>query len=281
MFPPRPGIDLEAHAPYEGDFMIGLKAFGCASSTLHCKEYLQIRLKEPLVPGVSYDFEYHLSPTENSVRVNGFGVAVSDTLIQSFMLPGFLPIQPAVVSEEIVDVHPGDWHRVEGSFVATGQEQYLILGNFLEDESIKAIFPEGSLKYGFYMLDNVGLYPQDGHTRPIITLENVVFEFDKAILLPAAFPILEQVAKQLVAAPDRSAVVVGHTDNIGSDDYNQHLSQERADAVKQFLIQKGVAPYQVKAIGRGDAFPLVKNDTSENREKNRRVEIEIRPKRGD
>jgi OOP family OmpA-OmpF porin len=70
-------------------------------------------------------------------------------------------------------------------------------------------------------------------------------------------------------------VIEGHTDNIGSDAYNQELSQQRADAVRGFLIQNGIGAERITAQGRGKSYPVASNDTEVGRQQNRRVEITI------
>jgi len=75
--------------------------------------------------------------------------------------------------------------------------------------------------------------------------------------------------------PERAVVVEGHTDSQGSDSYNQTLSQNRADSVKVFLLEQGVAASRITSIGKGETSPIASNDTSSGRQLNRRVEIVI------
>ncbi|UJR87022.1 OmpA family protein [Sandaracinus amylolyticus] len=110
----------------------------------------------------------------------------------------------------------------------------------------------------------------------IITLSGeVIFETDSANLRSTARERLLAVADALRAAPDRLAVIEGHTDSRGSDSYNMQLSQRRADAVREYLIGEGVPAARLQAVGRGESEPVDSNDSAEGRANNRRVEIHL------
>jgi outer membrane protein OmpA-like peptidoglycan-associated protein len=111
----------------------------------------------------------------------------------------------------------------------------------------------------------------------VITLDGqVLFVTAKAELLPIARDRLNQVAKSLKELDDDKLVSVeGFTDSRGADDTNLKLSQERANAVKEYLVSQGVKPEKLRAMGRGEANPVASNDTPEGRANNRRVEIVI------
>jgi outer membrane protein OmpA-like peptidoglycan-associated protein len=111
----------------------------------------------------------------------------------------------------------------------------------------------------------------------VITLDGqVLFVIGKAELLPIARDRLNQVAKSLKELDDDKLVSVeGFTDSRGADDMNQKLSQDRANAVKDYLVSQGVKPEKLRAVGRGEANPVASNDTPEGRANNRRVEIVI------
>ena len=108
----------------------------------------------------------------------------------------------------------------------------------------------------------------------IITLSGtVLFRSGEARLMPGAESKLDQVVAALVSIPDRNIVVEGYTDSQGSDQYNQELSQRRADAVRNYFIHKGYPSGRVQANGMGEEHPIASNATSEGRANNRRVEI--------
>lgn len=110
----------------------------------------------------------------------------------------------------------------------------------------------------------------------IEVLKEVQFAFDRADLLTTAFPILNEVVRLLNVNPEIELVrIEGHTDDYGSHKYNDELSQDRADSVMRYLVQRGIAADRLEAKGFGKRRPLVENDTPEGRAKNRRVEFHI------
>ncbi len=105
---------------------------------------------------------------------------------------------------------------------------------------------------------------------------SVLFASGQYVLLNTAMTRLDQVASALVAQDaDKRSVVEGHTDSRGSDAINQPLSVNRANAVRDYLVARGVDPAKISAIGLGSSRPIVNNNTAENRSNNRRVEIVI------
>ena len=110
----------------------------------------------------------------------------------------------------------------------------------------------------------------------VVTLSgSILFRPAEATLLPPAQVKLEQVAKALLAIPARNIIVEGYTDSRGSESYNQELSQRRADAVRDFFVQKGYPAGHIQSRGRGEGNPIASNASAEGRANNRRVEIVI------
>ncbi|MBN2362198.1 MAG: OmpA family protein [Deltaproteobacteria bacterium] len=107
-------------------------------------------------------------------------------------------------------------------------------------------------------------------------LDKVYFAFNKAVIEKRSFPLLDNVATVLNAHPEILKVrVEGHTDSVGDADYNRKLSQQRADAVKEYLVGKGVDGERLETAGYGPDKPVETNKTSAGRAKNRRVEFNI------
>jgi OOP family OmpA-OmpF porin len=101
----------------------------------------------------------------------------------------------------------------------------------------------------------------------------IFFDFDKAVVKPEAYYILDEAAAVLAGNPGLEVEIQGHTDSIGTEEYNLGLSQRRAEAVEKYLEDNGVNPDQISARGLGEAYPVASNDTKEGRAKNRRVEF--------
>lgn len=109
-----------------------------------------------------------------------------------------------------------------------------------------------------------------------ITLPDIVFDYNSAEITPKNRPILEKIAELLRSLPEKELRILGHTDNIGSEEFNRRLSLERARVVAEFLAQRLKIPAErITYEGLGSRYPLVENDSEENRQKNRRVEIII------
>ena len=101
------------------------------------------------------------------------------------------------------------------------------------------------------------------------------FDFDKSVLKPEGKAKLDDLTDKIKAINLEGIIAVGHTDAVGSDDYNQKLSMRRSQAVKAYLVSKGVDKSRVYTEGKGEKQPVADNKTKEGRAKNRRVEIEV------
>lgn len=107
----------------------------------------------------------------------------------------------------------------------------------------------------------------------IVIHQTVYFEYNRAVIRPQSFALLDTVAQVMHDFPDITVEVQGHTDDRGRDEYNLRLSGERAEAVRQYLIEKGVAASRMTSRGYGETRPIAANRTAADRARNRRVEF--------
>lgn len=111
-----------------------------------------------------------------------------------------------------------------------------------------------------------------------VTLEaDTYFDFDKSFLRPEGKDTLDALVRDMGDLNSVAGVTaVGHTDSIGTDEYNQGLSERRAASVKEYLIEQGVPADRIETEGMGESQPVATNETREGRQKNRRVEVTIK-----
>lgn len=122
---------------------------------------------------------------------------------------------------------------------------------------------------------NAVLQTEDTARGLIVNMSDVLFDTAMHSLRPAAREKLAKVAGIVAAHPGLNLAVEGHTDSVGSDEYNQQLSERRGTAVRDYLIKQGMAQTAITMRGMGEGHPVVSNDTAAGRQQNRRVEIVI------
>jgi outer membrane protein OmpA-like peptidoglycan-associated protein len=122
---------------------------------------------------------------------------------------------------------------------------------------------------------NMILETQETARGLIVNINDVLFDFDKYTLKPGAREKMAKVSGILLAYPGLKIQVEGHTDSVGTDEYNQKLSEQRAYSVRDYLVQQGVPAAGISAVGLGKADPVATNDTAAGRQQNRRVELVV------
>ncbi|MEZ5058876.1 MAG: OmpA family protein [Saprospiraceae bacterium] len=278
--PNRPHLEIIGHKPRTGDYFVGIKTYGCATKTLHCKEYIQTHLLRPMLPGKRYYIEFWINPAKTSPRVNKIGLALSENKISEPLQLGLYYFQPVLQAEEILDSNPNDWIKISDTITVERAMEYLLIGSFAPDDFISVDTSQTLLRYSYYFIDDVLVQPLDpSFSEDIfqegvpVTLQNVFFELNKASLsnesafeLDYLFQLLKQNSKLKIR-------IVGHTDNTGNDEQNLQLSRERADTVLDYLVEKGIKSSRLTAVGMGSTQPVSDNETEEGRQKNRRVEF--------
>jgi outer membrane protein OmpA-like peptidoglycan-associated protein len=158
-------------------------------------------------------------------------------------------------------------HNVAGGLVgaAAGAVAGGLIGRYLDNQAqqIDAI-PDANVERQSDRL--VVTFPGD-----------TLFDSGSSSITPGAAQRLDQLAQTLEQYPASDILIRGYTDSIGSEASNLRLSEDRANNVRNYLINRGVAPARITAMGFGEQFPLASNSTESGRQQNRRVEVEIRP----
>jgi len=117
--------------------------------------------------------------------------------------------------------------------------------------------------------------PQPPAATKVTYAADAFFDFDKSVLKPEGKAKLDDLVSKVKDINLEVIIAVGHTDSVGTDSYNQKLSVRRAEAVKAYLVSKGIEKNRVYTEGKGEKQPVADNKTAEGRAKNRRVEIEV------
>ena len=118
---------------------------------------------------------------------------------------------------------------------------------------------------------------REGNLLAVTFKGDVSFDTNSVVVRPGLYPELDRVARVMNQYPNTLIRVEGHTDSRGSNEYNMDLSHRRANAVKNLLVQRGIAGSRIEAVAFGETMPVASNDTEAGRQKNRRVEIKIAP----
>lgn len=118
---------------------------------------------------------------------------------------------------------------------------------------------------------------REGDLLAISLKGDVTFDYNSAAVRPGLYAEIDRISNVLIQYPQTVIRVEGHTDSSGSDSYNLDLSQRRADAVKNLIVQRGVSSTRIETIAYGESMPIADNSTEAGRTMNRRVEIKIAP----
>ncbi|MFC5272345.1 OmpA family protein [Adhaeribacter terreus] len=310
--------------PHSGNAFAGISLF--RGGNIDYREFMLVRLSEPLEKGALYEAEFYVSLSEYSeYATSGLGFFVSQRaplLLQN----GFLMSKPQVeLAPENIITERDKWVRVAGQFKAGGGETTLTIGNFQAYDKVPKlkVVPAGNFVprkktmkekimtfgketdegYAYYYIDDIKLskvsdrkpepqpkpkpepeivakrsdYFGEVKANKTIRLNKIFFQPDKAVLLPASYQELDKLYGFLTENPTVSIQINGHTDITNLPGYNQTLSENRAKAVKFYLIRKGIAEKRIKTKGFGETQPVATNETEEGKQQNRRVEFEILP----
>lgn len=279
---------------------------GIYCSQASYREYLQTELKAPLQAGRRYRVSFYVSLAEKSPHaVATLGALLSrerlsdttwDVLMRREVTHyGDNQSQTIAVSYRPQVVHSADsvladtkgWTLVSGDFTAEGGERFLTVGNFNSFNSstvVETHSPSAVLQGAYYYIDDVSVLPLESVPTPepneehkvsegdVVTMWDIYFATGKSEVLPQSYPELRRLTELLKAHPSMRIELRGHTDNQGTRDFNQRLSEARAQSVAEYLAAHGIDRRRLTAVGFGESKPIDSNDTPEGRRRNRRVE---------
>ena len=304
-----PGNKLGHQPARSGNAYCGIY---CSKTTY--REYLQTELKEPLKKGAKYRVSYWVNLSSNSnCAVSSMGALltterVTDTVKGVLMAREWSELAPGVrqsvstyykpqVVSDVLLADTAEWMEVSGEMTAEGGERFLTIGNFhaAGRSGIEEVeWVSGLLGGAYYYIDDVEIRlvaeavdtveekesePQATEAVPTVgetlTLREIYFQYDKTILLQQSYNELQRLLRLLEANPKMRIEIGGHTDSKGSVEYNQRLSEGRAKAVADYLIEHGINAKRLEFKGYGKSRPIDDNDSEEGRARNRRVEIRV------
>ena len=291
-----------------GKAYVGMYVWNKRNDDKSYREYIQCELAEKLIEGEDYVLEFYFKLAPNSVYTsNRIGLLLTAAPIN---LNHDQPIElvPTLSIEKDTAVTPetGSWERARMVYKAIGDERYVTLGNFYSNTQTKStrlpfrIGKNTMLTHSaYYYIDDVSVKAVDSLKQKVVSvitsdfksdaielnrdyiLKNIQFEFDSYVLMRSSFVELDKVIEYLKVNAQVHVRLSGHTDFIGSEDYNTVLSRNRARSVVDYFISKGINPNRIISYGYGKSRPLVMDKTDEGRKINRRVEIRFIPQAAD
>ncbi|NAY93067.1 OmpA family protein [Muricauda sp. JGD-17] len=271
---------------FEGNAYAGLYLF----APKDYREYIQVLLKETLQKGHRYVVQISLSLSEKSDgAVKDIGALFAEKPL-SIHTKRYLS-NSNLANKEVQTTHAKQflvngfldnkkkWMQLSLEIVGKGFENNLILGNFKSNRSTEYIdFNDESPSaegYSYYYVDDVSLTYLGPEYKPneVYVLDHVNFNFDRFDLQPKAKQSLKDVFVYLKKHPNLKVSISGHTDDLGSEDYNDVLSRQRAKSVARYLMALGLEKNRITAKGYGNKVPLDTTLSEKARRKNRRVEF--------
>lgn len=297
---------MGGQTPRTGNVMVGFKTWGLGNTPTFWHEYMMVKLTKPLTIGENYYVEAWFSrAVKSEAASNNISFCFSDTLVATGNnIPLYLQTQ--VREDEIVNTKEGEWYKISGVFEADKAYEYLIIGNFCSDEETQTLKLGGS-RGAYYFMDDVLVKPTNRSADPLpevcmspvdyveieekvtteevdlpeiafevgdtVELSNISFEYDSSTLTAESEEELMKLVYMMHDYPNMEIEIHGHTDMQGEEAYNMQLSQDRAQAVADFLDENKINKKRMPAHGFGETVPLDQSDTEEAHTLNRRVEI--------
>lgn len=294
------------------DTIFGSKYAGCYLYTDdNYREYIQGELINSLETGVEYTMSIYISLAENSdfaIRDIGFlmaaeqlKLAVSNELSKKVLKK--MGVEEYSIynfdNSEYYD-NKTEWVRLEKDFYANGYEQFVTIGNFKKNSKTdkRLVVDKSKFDMAYYYIDFISIErkqlgllsvanksnvvlqkatksPKEIDLNKDYVFKNAIFDFNSFELSEQAKLEIAEVYQYLNKNNGTKIIISGHTDTIGTSNYNQDLSAKRASSVAEFFRTLGLSKERIYSVGFGDSLPISTDDSQEGRSRNRRVEFKI------
>ena len=288
----------ECDEPRTGDNCVGIITYQDNEKTDTYREYIQVKLKDPLRQGVRTFVEFWVAKERQAKLVsNNIGCYFSKNKISAGPAEVIL-VNPVINDSSLVNFDRKEWVKIEGEFTAEDASRYLTIGNFFKNKDTKVQKYDAyagatwTPPYAYYLIDDVRVW-QEGDKKeaildPVViskptinqpfVIQDLQFDFDEWTITNTGSLKLQKVL-DYVKQKDRLCIFIsGHTDSKGSLAYNLTLSEKRAKSVADFFISAGIDEDRLSWKGYGDTRPLVAANSASSEQRNRRVEITLRKK---
>jgi len=245
---------------------------------------IQTKLTTQLIEGHKYYTEVFISLSENSsITTSSLWIYFSDSSYANITQNKKLYlIQPQIINlKDSFITDTLNWVKFSGVYTAKGTERYFLFGTLEREMKIKNLTDQEHLQWrgDFYvddfLVEDLTAKFDLKKNEPLI-LKNILFKSASSQLLEESFNELNLLSNYLELTPNLKIEIHGHTDNKGDKENNRILSENRAKAVMDYLIGKGISAQRLTYKGFGDSQPLDSNSTDKGKANNRRVEIKIK-----
>lgn len=274
---------------HSGDRMIGILTHNPNSKKSdEWREYIQVRLDLELEFDEQYLIEFWvMRHPQSTIASNNIGALLSRIPFSTYDIQPITHLDLAVNKTEIINPGQSEWQKISAVFTAKGDERFLLIGNFFhnEDTEFKDVknTAEPAWHNPYYLVDDVsirhlaepGLDKMKVKKGDVVELNKIYFESNRWNLLEDSFDQLNQLANLMHKHPKMRIQIKGHTDNKGTESYNQKISEHRCESVYNYLMASNVNSRRMEYVGYGETYPIDTNDTEEGRQNNRRVEFVI------
>jgi len=296
----------------------GIYAYASRYLKRDFREYVQLELKQPLLSGNTYCVKAHVFLAQSSNRaVGALGMNASKiSWNQKNELPIVSKNMTYMLQEDRSPLDERAWVEISCQYKAQGGERYLVLGNFDDDKKTKVsgaiendTFKNPHVDFAYYYIDDVcvtnsstnftcdcgsfdlvrtrgeehivldmKIQKKEYYLGQVIIMQNLDFEKGKVTMLPGSQGALTDLVGTLRLNPNYNVELSGHTDDRGDPQKNQILSQNRAEVVYNYLLSSGIKKERLTFRGYGQSRPIALNKTTEDRQKNERIQFRITKK---